>query len=82
MRIGISGASGFVGKNLTDYLAKCKHQIIPLGRGPLREDSFQELVEIIEDCGIVINLSDASINPGCFAPIGIENALDAVAVGI
>lgn len=41
MRIGIGGASGFVGKNLTDYLTKCNHQIIPLGRGLLREDSFQ-----------------------------------------
>lgn len=62
MRIGIGGASGFVGKNLTDYLTKCNHQIIPLGRGLLREDSFQELVEIIEDCDIIINLAGASIN--------------------
>ena len=62
MRIGIGGASGFVGKHLADYLTRHNHSVIPVGRGLLREESFQELVEIIEDCDILINLSGATVN--------------------
>lgn len=62
MRIGITGVSGFIGKRLSDYLAAFKHQIIPLTRGLLREDSFQQLVETLEDCDVIINLAGATIN--------------------
>lgn len=62
MRIGIGGASGFIGKHLTDCLSRYNHRIIPLGRGLLREDSFRELVEAVADCDVIINLSGASIN--------------------
>lgn len=62
MRIGITGASGFIGRHLTAFLKECGHQIIPLGRGLLREDSFQQLVETLEDCDALVNLAGASIN--------------------
>lgn len=62
MRIVITGASGFIGKYLSDYLAALNHQIIPLTRGLLSEDSFQQLVETLEDCDVIINLAGATIN--------------------
>lgn len=62
MRIGITGASGFIGNHLTTYLTGLNHQVIPLGRGLLRDDSFQQLVETIEDCDVLINLAGATIN--------------------
>lgn len=62
MRIGISGASGFIGRSLTDYLRSLNHQVVPLGRGLLREDSFQNLVETLEACDVLINLAGASVN--------------------
>lgn len=62
MRIAIGGASGFIGSHLTECLTELNHQIIPLGRGLLREDSFERLVETLEDCDAIINLAGASIN--------------------
>lgn len=62
MRIAITGASGFIGKHLSNYLAAFHHQIIPIGRGLLCEDSFQQLVEVLEDCDVLINLAGATIN--------------------
>lgn len=62
MRIAIGGASGFIGRHLTECLTSLNHQIIPLGRGLLREDSFEHLVETLEDCDAIINLGGASIN--------------------
>lgn len=62
MRVAITGASGFIGKHLSDYLAGFNHQIIPLTRGLLSEDSFQQLVETLEDCDVIINLAGATIN--------------------
>lgn len=62
MRIAIGGVSGFIGSHLTECLTELDHQIIPLGRGLLREDSFEHLVETLEDCDAIINLAGASIN--------------------
>lgn len=62
MRIAIGGASGFIGRYLTEYFTGLNHQVIPLGRGLLREDSFEHLVETLEDCDVIINLGGASIN--------------------
>lgn len=62
MRIAISGATGFIGKHLTQYLAAYNHQVIPLGRDLFKEESFHHLVELLEDCDALINLAGASIN--------------------
>lgn len=62
MRVAITGASGFIGKHLSNYLAGFNHQIIPIGRGLLSEESFQHLVEVLENCDAVINLAGATIN--------------------
>lgn len=62
MRIAIGGVSGFIGSHLTEYLTQHNHHIIPLGRGLLRADSFQQLVDTLEDCDAVINLAGASVN--------------------
>lgn len=62
MRVAITGASGFIGKHLSNYLAGFNHQIIPIGRGLLSEESFQQLVEVLENCDAVINLAGATIN--------------------
>ncbi len=62
MRIAISGATGFIGKHLTQYLVERSHQVIPLGRELFKEESFQHLVELLEDCDVLINLAGASIN--------------------
>ena len=62
MRVAITGASGFIGKHLSNYLAAFNYQIVPLGRGLLCEESFQQLVEILEDCDVLINLAGATIN--------------------
>lgn len=62
MRIAIGGVSGFIGSHLTEYFTGLRHHIVPLGRGLLREDSFQHLVDTLEDCDVVINLAGASID--------------------
>lgn len=62
MKIGITGASGFIGKHLTGYMTRLNHHIISINRGLLREESFQQLIETIEDCDVVINLAGATIN--------------------
>lgn len=62
MKVAISGASGFIGTHLTEYLTEHHHQVIPVGRGFLQEDSFQQLVETLEGCDALVNLAGASIN--------------------
>ena len=62
MRIGMTGASGFIGNHLTEYMTRLNHQIVPIGRRLLREESFQQLVETVEDCDVLINLAGATIN--------------------
>lgn len=62
MKVGICGASGFVGTHLTEYLTAHHHQVIPLYRGLLKEEAFQQLVEMVEDCDVLINLAGAPIH--------------------
>lgn len=40
MKVAISGASGFIGTHLMEYLTEHHHQVIPIGRGFLQEDAF------------------------------------------
>ena len=54
MIIGITGAGGFIGKNLSKALLQKGHQVIALNRG---FDSVQ-----VGQCDVVFNLAGASIN--------------------
>ena len=54
MIIGITGAGGFIGKNLSKALLQKGHQVIALNRG---FDSVQ-----VGHCDVVFNLAGASIN--------------------
>lgn len=62
LNIAISGATGFIGKHLSDYLSGLGYHVIPLGRPLFRDEFFGELVQAIEHCDVVINLAGAPIN--------------------
>lgn len=62
MNIAISGATGFIGKHLTAFLAAEGHRIIPLGRPMFKEGMSGHLVQTLSHCDVVINLAGASVN--------------------
>ena len=63
MNIAISGATGYIGKHLSNYLTEVGgHRILPLGRSMFREDMSGHLVQTLSHCDIIINLAGASIN--------------------
>lgn len=62
MNIAISGASGYIGKHLTDFLTKQGHSVVPLGRSMFREGMLGHLVQTLTHCDVVINLAGAPIN--------------------
>lgn len=53
-RVGITGSTGFIGKELTRFLNENGFEVIQLGRG------FD--LEVASDCDILINLAGATIN--------------------
>ena len=59
MKIAISGASGYIAKNLILELQAEHHQIIPLKRGVLYH--VDQLARLLADTDVVINLSGAPI---------------------
>lgn len=59
-KIFISGASGFIGKNLTKYLQQHKYQVIGVSRDQLKLP-VAELAKIFEDSYAVIHLAGAPI---------------------
>lgn len=61
MNIAISGASGFIGKHLTEYLTEVGYRVIPLGRSMFRESSFDYLIQTLSCCDVIINLAGAPI---------------------
>ena len=63
MNIGMTGATGYIGKHLSAYLSeKGGHQIIPLGRSMFREGMSGRLSQTLANCEVVINLAGAPIN--------------------
>lgn len=54
VKVGITGSTGFIGKELCTYLCENGFEVISLGRG------FEP--EIASGCDILINLAGASIN--------------------
>lgn len=62
MKIAISGSTGFVGKHLAHNLSEQGHQIVSIGRSLLHENTFQQLVGMLNGCNAVVNLAGAPIN--------------------
>ena len=62
LKIAISGASGFIGNHLTNYFKQLGHEVVGLGRPLFRDDFFEELVQVMESCDVVINLAGSPIN--------------------
>lgn len=58
MKVVIAGASGFIGRNLTDYLSAKGIEVTGLDR---RDYKLNRLQEKIDGCDMLINLAGASI---------------------
>lgn len=59
MKIAITGATGFIGSRLCEYLRRQGHQIEPVGRKLISDT--EALREVVGRCDAVINLAGASI---------------------
>ena len=57
--IAISGASGFVGTNLTEFFKNLNYKIIPISRDILNNES--KLKDVLEESDVIINLAGANI---------------------
>lgn len=57
--IAITGASGFVGTNLTRYFGNLNYKIIPISRDILNNE--QKLKNVLEESDVIINLAGANI---------------------
>lgn len=63
MNIAMTGATGYIGKHLSNYLTEeGGHRIIPLGRSIFRESMSGLLVQTLAHCDVIINLAGAPIN--------------------
>ena len=63
MNIAMTGATGYIGKHLSNYLTeKGGHRIIPLGRSMFREGMSGHLIQTLTHCDVIINLAGAPIN--------------------
>ncbi len=60
MKIGMSGASGFVGTALRKALEEEGHEILPIGRKELALE-FDKLADYLEGVEIIINMAGANI---------------------
>lgn len=56
MKIAISGASGYIGQQLTLFFTEKGDEVVPLGRNLFKEENFDELCHRVESCDVVINL--------------------------
>jgi len=60
MKIAITGATGFIGKELTSFLQKKEYVVLPVTRSTF-EQPVSELSKILEGTSVVINLAGAPI---------------------
>jgi uncharacterized protein (TIGR01777 family) len=60
MKIAISGASGFIGRKLTDKFKELDYSVIPLSRFDF-EQGEDCIINKISNCDIIINLAGAPI---------------------
>lgn len=62
MKIAISGATGFIGTHLSDYLTEQGHEVIRLGKEWFQEKAIGKLIETVAKAEVIINLAGAPIN--------------------
>lgn len=62
MKIAMSGATGFVGMNLTQSLSAQGHHVMPLGRDFFTAQGWEKLLQVMNQADVVINLAGAPIN--------------------
>ena len=48
MKIAISGASGYIGQQLTLFFTEKGDEVVPLGRNLCKEENFDELCHRVE----------------------------------
>lgn len=60
MKIAISGSTGFIGKQLSDYLLRSGNELVVISRGDLAGGSNQ-LAKVINSADVIINLAGASV---------------------
>ena len=61
MKIGLTGATGFIGRHLENHLGEQGHEVVPLGRNELREGA-KHVAASISGCDALINLAGAPIS--------------------
>lgn len=62
MKIAISGATGFIGRHLTDYLEGRGHAVTALGREDFTDEERDRLAYLVAECDAVVNLAGAPID--------------------
>jgi len=60
MKIAISGSTGFIGKELSDFLLQSGNELIVISRGDFAGGSNQ-LAKVINSADVIINLAGASV---------------------
>lgn len=62
MRIAISGATGFVGSHLGEFLKERGDEVVPLPRTIFSENERETLAGVLSQCDAVINLAGAPLD--------------------
>src|SRR5512133_2328409 len=60
MKIAISGSTGFIGKQLSDYLLRSGNELVVISREDLAGGSNQ-LAKVINSADVIINLAGATV---------------------
>jgi len=60
MKIAISGSTGFIGKQLSDYLLRSGHELIMISRSDF-SGSGNQLAKVVNSADVIINLAGSSV---------------------
>ncbi len=60
MKIAISGSTGFIGKQLSDYLLRSGNELIVISRGDF-SGGCNQLAKVIKSADVIINLAGAPV---------------------